>query len=141
MATLIKKGKKSGNANGEAAHAPEPVAQAPEPAPHAPEPEVHAQAHSTALVDTRKPPQPPGPPVDTTPWLSYAPSTGDTYDGPLPPNFPRSYGSATPYDVGRHLRAAVGRRTTSSCRTGTSPPSRRPRRSRRPALPGCCSGC
>jgi hypothetical protein len=97
MATLIKKGKKSadgaGNGNGEAAHAPEPVA-------HAPEPEAHAHTPSTALVDTRKPPQPPGPPVDTTPWLSYAPSPGDTYDGPLPPNFPRSYGSATPYDVG-----------------------------------------
>ena len=95
MATLIKKGRKKGADNSvgapmpEAA-APEPVAEA-EPAP----PAVHTP--STAVVDTRKPPQPPGPPVDTTPFISYPPSD---YDGPVPANFPRSYGNATPYDVG-----------------------------------------
>jgi hypothetical protein len=102
MATLIKKGRKgengSANGNGEVAPPP-PPAYEPEPEPHRP---------STALVDTRKPPQPPGPPVDRTPFVSYAPSTGDTYDGPLPPNFPRSYGSATPYDVGATYQPPSG---------------------------------
>jgi hypothetical protein len=95
MATLIKKGRKQATDDSVGAAMPEavpsePVAQA-EPAP----PPVHTP--STAVVDTRKPPQPPGPPVDTTPFISYPPSD---YDGPVPANFPRSYGNATPYDVG-----------------------------------------
>ena len=94
MATLIKKGRK-GDAD---TPAPEPMPAPTQVMEAAPPAESHG--HSTALVDTRKPPQPPGPPVDTTPWLSYAADPGDTYAGPLPPNFPRSYGSATPYDVG-----------------------------------------
>ena len=92
MATLIKKGRKGAdNSVGEPMPeaATEPVAQAePAPAVHTP---------STAVVDTRKPPKPPGPPVDTTPFISYAPTD---YDGPVPANFPRSYGNTTPYDVG-----------------------------------------
>lgn len=97
MATLIKKGRKKGADNSVGAPMSEngstgPVAEA-EPA----SPAVHTP--STAVVDTRKPPQPPGPPVDTTPFISYPPSS-DQYDGPVPANFPRSYGNATPYDVG-----------------------------------------
>jgi hypothetical protein len=100
MATLIKKGRKGGNASApaptEATEATEATevteaAAAPHPEPHTP---------STDVVDTRKPPQPPPPPVDTTPFISYPPQTGDNYDGPVPANFPRSYGNATPYDVG-----------------------------------------
>lgn len=97
MATLIKKGRKGGN--GSAAAPPEATevmepAEAAAPPPREPEPHTP----STAVVSTRKPPQPPGPPVDTTPFISYPPS--DSYDGPVPANFPRSYGNATPYDVG-----------------------------------------
>jgi len=55
-----------------------------------------AGGHGTEMVSYQKPPQPPGPPVDTTPFVSYPPP----YDGPLPPNFPRSYGNSSPYDVG-----------------------------------------
>lgn len=97
MATLIKKGRKKETDNSVGAPMPEamaePVAEAEaEPAP----PAVHVP--STAVVDTRKPPKPPGPPVDTTPFIAYPAS--DNYDGPVPANFPRSYGNATPYDVG-----------------------------------------
>jgi len=92
MATLIKKGRKQEADNGVGEPMPEPVAYEPEPAPPA------AHTPSTAVVDTRKPPKPPGPPVDTTPFISYP--TSDSYDGPVPANFPRSYGNATPYDVG-----------------------------------------
>lgn len=91
MATLIKKGRKQGADNG--AGEPMAAAVAPEPAPAPPA----AHTPSTAMVDTRKPPQPPGPPVDTTPFISYPPAD---YDGPVPANFPRSYGNTTPYDVG-----------------------------------------
>lgn len=88
MATLSKKGRKAGNGS-EAA--PPEVMEAAAPPP------LEDHAPSTAVVSTRKPPQPPGPPVDTTPFISYPPSE---YDGPVPANFPRSYGNATPYDVG-----------------------------------------
>jgi hypothetical protein len=91
MATLIKKGRKQGAENSVGEPMPEAVAPEPEPAPPA------AHTPSTAVVSTRKPPQPPGPPVDTTPFISYPPSD---YDGPVPANFPRSYGNTTPYDVG-----------------------------------------
>ncbi len=91
MATLIKKGRKQGADNSVGEQMPEPVSAESEPAPAA----VHTP--STAVVDTRKPPQPPGPPVDTTPFISYPPSD---YEGPVPANFPRSYGNTTPYDVG-----------------------------------------
>jgi hypothetical protein len=99
MATLIKKGRKKGTDQSVGEPMPEAaqehqteVMEASEPPP--------AEAHtpSTAVVSTRKPPQPPGPPVDTTPFISYPPE--DTYGGPVPANFPRSYGNATPYDVG-----------------------------------------
>jgi hypothetical protein len=105
MATLIKKGRKGSNGSATApaeATAPTEVAEAAEAAP--PPPEAHTP--STAVVDTRKPPQPPPPPVDTTPFISYPPS--DDYNGPLPPNFPRSYGTATPYDVGAEYAPPSG---------------------------------
>lgn len=92
MATLLKKGRKKEADNDVGAPMPEAASAEAEPAPPA------AHTPSTAVVDTRKPPQPPGPPVDTTPFISYPPS--DNYDGPVPANFPRSYGNATPYDVG-----------------------------------------
>jgi hypothetical protein len=97
MATLIKKGRKQGADDSVGQPMPEAVSTEPafeaepEPAPPAP------HTPSTAVVDTRKPPKPPGPPVDTTPFISYAPTD---YDGPVPANFPRSYGNTTPYDVG-----------------------------------------
>jgi hypothetical protein len=92
MATLIKKGRKGENGSATGAEAAEAAAHPPA--------EAEAEEHipSTAVVSTRKPPQPPGPPTDTTPFISYPPS--DNYDGPVPANFPRSYGNATPYDVG-----------------------------------------
>ncbi|HWI03986.1 MAG TPA: hypothetical protein VNT52_09200, partial [Acidimicrobiales bacterium] len=91
--------------NGNAATPPEapPVTEVSDA--EAPAPEDHTP--STAVVDTRKPPKPPGPPVDTTPFISYPP-TGDTFDGPLPANFPRSYGNATPYDVGASYEPPSG---------------------------------
>ena len=94
MATLIKKGRKQGSDNSVGEPLPEPVSTGPA-AEAEPAPAVHTP--STAMVDTRKPPQPPGPPVDTTPFISYPPSD---YDGPVPANFPRSYGNTAPYDVG-----------------------------------------
>jgi hypothetical protein len=98
MATLLKKGRKKGADNSVGAPMPEATeaADAAETAEAAtPPPAVHTP--STDVVDTRKPPRPPGPPVDTTPFISYPP---DNYEGPVPANFPRSYGNATPYDVG-----------------------------------------
>jgi hypothetical protein len=96
MATLIKKGRKGGQSGSEAPAAamPEPTTEMEMEEPAAPA----AHIPSTEVVDTRKPPKPPGPPVDTTPFISYPAS--DNYDGPVPANFPRSYGNATPYDVG-----------------------------------------
>jgi hypothetical protein len=94
MATLIKKGtKKAGGAKASEAEFAEPTPppmEAEAPAPH------DAGGHGTEITTYQKPPQPPGPPVDTTPFLTYPAA----YEGPLPPNFPRSYGSNTPYDVG-----------------------------------------
>ena len=97
MATLSKKGRKGGNGSEAAPTEVMEAATPPPPADHEP---------STAVVSTRKPPQPPGPPVDTTPFISYPPS--DTYDGPVPANFPRSYGNATPYDVGANYTPPQG---------------------------------
>ena len=104
MATLIKKGRKGDNGSATAQTEAPPEVAEPIEAAAPPPPDEHIP--STAVVSSRKPPQPPGPPVDTTPFISYP--ADDAYDGPVPANFPRSYGNATPYDVGADYAPPTG---------------------------------